>query len=83
MMKLVFQKIIKLHQSITKLGLKHLKLSIHEKLYQERDLKRLEDLKDSDLNQDAVSDIAFVIDLSKNALERFKEEIEEKLGDLV
>ena len=46
----------------------------------ERDLERLDNLKeDSELNPTAIGDIAFVIEISMNALKQFRKELEEDL----
>ena len=48
----------------------------------QRDLKKLKDLEnDSDLNPMAINDIAFVIDLSMNALLQFKKELQSDIDD--
>ena len=46
----------------------------------ERDLERLDNLKeDSELNPTAIGDIAFVIEISMNALKQFRKELKEDL----
>ena len=46
----------------------------------ERDLERLDNLKeDSELNPTAIGDIAFVIEISMNALKQFRKELQEDL----
>lgn len=48
----------------------------------QRDLKKLKDLEnDSDLNPMAINDIAFVIDLSMNALLQFKKELQTDIDE--
>ena len=48
----------------------------------QKDLLKLSELKDdTDLNQQAIEDIAFVMDLSMNALIQFKKELLAELED--